>query len=93
MTRIVPFPLALIVTVLTTHPAGADPVGAALFQQNCARCHGAEGAGGDAAEPDIRGAGVTALSRAFGGLNRMPSFAFSESQVRALAEYLSTVAD
>lgn len=64
----------------------ADP-GQVLFTDNCAACHGDDGRGVDS-EPDIRGKSPAQLRRAFGGMDAMPEFDFTDDEIAALAEYL-----
>jgi cytochrome c551 len=66
--------------------------GAALYAQNCAGCHKADGSGGFG--PDLRGetdvAEVTAHVR--DGGSRMPAFGdkLTAAQIQALAEYVTS---
>ena len=74
--------------------AAAPPTsaGAAVFQQNCAVCHGAEGKGG-ARAPSLEAesdAGVVART-VHAGKDGMPSFAgrLTDAQVTDVAEYVA----
>lgn len=77
---------------LLASPVAADPVGQALFLDNCAACHGEDGTGVDS-EPDIRGQSAAQLKRAFNGMDAMPEFAFEPDEVDALVAYLHILED
>ena len=72
----------------TPTQAADDP--AALFTDNCAGCHGADGSGGNG--PDLRGEdnvdGIAEQVREGGG--GMPAFSgeLTDAQIQALAEYV-----
>ena len=72
----------------TPTQAADDP--AALFADNCAGCHGADGSGGNG--PDLRGEdnvdGIAEQVREGGG--GMPAFSgeLTDAQIQALAEYV-----
>lgn len=94
MRRLVPFAVAAVLAACTAAPA-PDATGAEIFDQLCARCHGAglEGGVGPALGPGSAVVDrpdeyiVTVVTR---GQGRMPSFGgtLSEEQVERVVAYL-----
>ncbi len=77
--------------------AGAVSAGNALFQQNCAFCHGRDAMGGETGpdltqsklvRSDTTGEKIAAVVRAGRPDNKMPAFNFSAQQIDSLVAYL-----
>lgn len=102
------FALSAIVAASACHSAGDDPgrpvpvAPAALYEKNCARCHGADGRGDpemrktlpvrDFTDPEFRARATTEeMERVImAGKNQMPGFggALSQPKIQALAGYV-----
>ncbi|WP_162550214.1 c-type cytochrome [Hymenobacter nivis] len=91
----------LLLPVLLGAPAvlrAAPPVppGQALFQQNCARCHGANGKLGLNGAHDLTKSNLNAFGRTYlvtNGLGKMPAFKtkLSAAQVAQVVAYSQTL--
>lgn len=90
----------LLLSVLLGAPAGlrAEPLvppGKVLFQQNCARCHGANGKLGLNGAHDLTKSNLNAFGRTYlitNGLGKMPSFKtkLTPPQIEQLVAYSLT---
>jgi cytochrome c6 len=90
----------LLFSALLWAPAGlraAAPVppGQALFQQNCARCHGANGKLGRNGAHDLTKSNLNAFGRTYlvtNGLGKMPAFKtkLTPAQIEQLVAYTLT---
>jgi cytochrome c551 len=66
--------------------------GEALFQQNCARCHGAQGRGGAGPAPKLAGTAMDAASIKtviLNGKGRMPKIQVSDTDAQSIADYVT----
>ena len=79
------------------HTAGLTAAGRALFQQNCAFCHGRDAAGGETGPDltrsklvlaDVSGDKISEVVREGRPEKRMPAFNFSSEELLSLADYI-----
>lgn len=79
------------------HPAAASGVGAALFQQNCAFCHGRDTQGGESGpdltrsklvQSDVMGDKISEVVRNGRPEKKMPAFNFSKEEMLDLASFI-----
>lgn len=82
---------------LIAHPALAgddarSEAGAALFEENCVACHGADAKGEDGAGGDIRGVIVRQVVMATGGgYEDMPEIELTDDEIEAIVAYLASL--
>lgn len=91
----------LLLSVLLGAPAGLRagplvPLGKVLFQQNCARCHGANGKLGLNGAHDLTKSNLNAFGRTYlvtNGLGKMPAFGkkLTPTEVEQVVAYSITL--
>ena len=90
--RLVKTYLQLHAAELPREGSGAPTaMGQMVYEQLCLSCHGEdarEGSGGD-----IRGSDFRAVRNAAGGVETMPQIVMAEAEMRAVAAYLTALAD
>ncbi|GAC1422830.1 MAG: hypothetical protein NVSMB62_18860 [Acidobacteriaceae bacterium] len=88
---------ALSTTTPAAHPAATSGVGGALFQQNCAFCHGRDTQGGESGpdltrsklvQSDVMGDKISEVVRNGRPEKKMPAFNFSKQELLDLAEFI-----
>jgi mono/diheme cytochrome c family protein len=86
---------ALVAT--DTHPSGPSEAGRALFQQNCAFCHGRDAMGGETGPDltrsklvlaDVSGDKISEVVRNGRPEKKMPAFNFSSGELIGLAAFI-----
>ena len=87
--------LALLGAPAVLRAAPPVPPGKALFQQNCARCHGANGKLGLNGAHDLTKSNLNAFGRTYlvtNGMGKMPAFKtkLSAAQIEQLVAYSLT---
>lgn len=79
------------------HPSAPSGVGAALFQQNCAFCHGRDTQGGESGpdltrsklvQADVMGDKISEVVRNGRPEKKMPAFNFSKQELLDLADFI-----
>lgn len=63
--------------------------GAALFDELCVECHGAEATEGESG--DIRGLPASTVSNATQGFEMMPAFDLNPEEIRAITAWLAQI--
>lgn len=90
---------ALLLLSFLSRPVAAKPPlvpGQAIFQQNCVRCHGANGKRGLNGAHDLTKSNLNAFGRTYlvtNGLGKMPAFgkALTPAQVQQVVAYSLTL--
>ena len=94
-----PLPALLLLPLLLPHQAPAKPPvppGQLLFQQNCVRCHGANGKRGLNGAHDLTKSNLNDFGRTYlvvNGLGKMPAFGkkLTAAQVQQVVAYSLTL--
>ena len=84
-------------TPALAHPSGSNGVGASLFRQNCAFCHGRDAEGGETGPDltrsklvlaDVNGDKISEVVRNGRPEKKMPAFNFSNQELLGLVAYI-----